>query len=213
MREPRRRPSPVRRCRKEVDLVDAVIKWQKPKGFTAGKVDTLSNGVDVKRMNQRQYAAHRGVTPQRISHLVGEGRIELDENGLIDVAKADLVLDGITKTSVSRHQNRSVGGSLTEARVRTEEFRAHLLELDYRKRVGQVLDAEEAQVAIERLGELLVRDLEQLPTYSDQILDAALTDGLSGVKKKMKELVREIRVTITNNLTLNVVDDEPDIIG
>ena len=58
-----------------------------------------------------------------------------------------------------------------------------------------------------------MRDLEQLPSYSDQILDAALTDGLSGVKKKMKELVREIRVTITDNLTLNVVDDEPDTIG
>ena len=173
----------------------------------------MCNGVDVKRMNQRQYAAHRGVTPQRISHLVGEGRIELDDNGLVDVTKADMALDEAAKTSLSRHQNRSVDGNLTAARVRTEEFRAHLLELDYRKRVGQVLDAEEAQVAIERLGELLVRDLEQLPSYSDQILDAALTDGLSGVKKKMKELVREIRVTITNNLTLNVVDDEPDIIG
>jgi hypothetical protein len=46
----------------------------------------------AKGMTQKQYARHRGVTPQYVNKLVLQGKIELNRDGRIDPKKADAVL-------------------------------------------------------------------------------------------------------------------------
>ncbi len=157
-------------------------------------------------MNQREYAAHRNVTPQRINALVSDGRIQVENDGKIDVAKADLQLDGTADAALARYQKMSATGSLTEARTASESYRGRLLELDYRQRTGEVLDAEDARRAMETLGEMLVRDIDQLQGYADELVSIAVKDGTKGMRARLKAISREIRQTITDNLTLDATD-------
>jgi len=48
----------------------------------------------TKRLNQRQYAKHRGLSAPRISQLVKSGKIPIGEDGKICVGTADAILDG-----------------------------------------------------------------------------------------------------------------------
>jgi len=110
------------------------------------------------RLNQKQYAKHRGVKPQYISRLVREGRISVGRDGLIDSDKADKSLgprgrkaspsvNRPAKPKLSHVRGESATSSLTAARARKALADAELAELQVGHERGLLLRKDEVLAA------------------------------------------------------------------
>lgn len=187
-------------------------------------------------MTQTEYARHRNVSRQAISKLVGSGKIPasafVEEGGrrLIDPAAADFALGetrerivepvdgddddygaGVDPTFGSAAGTRSVQSestaALTKARTATEIYRARMAELQYDQQVGKLLAIEDVTRSMEKCAAVIVRELEQLPNFADEIAAAMTRDGIQGVRVTLKNIARNVRGALEQNMRL--ADDEP----
>lgn len=147
-------------------------------------------------MTQAEFARRKGVTQSAISQAVKADRIRLNDDGLIEVEAAD-----------EFYSQGRVNGQLAKAKTVRETYLAKKAKLDYEKSVGLLLDAEDVKRAMETLGEMLVRDIDQLQGYSDELVSIGAKDGTKGMRVRLKEISREIRRTITDNLKLDATDE------
>lgn len=181
-------------------------------------------------MSQAEYARHRGVSRQAIGNLISAGKIPesamVSENGtrLIDTVAADFALgerriragdvdeggaDDPTfgsRAGTSGAQSSDVG-RLTQARTATEIYRARMAELEYDQMVGKILLTADAINAMERCAAAIVRDMDNLPNLSDEILDAINRDGAPGCRMALKAAARKLRVTLAETMRILISDD------
>jgi len=185
-------------------------------------------------MTQTEYAAHRGVSRQAISKLVKAGKIPPSAfvDGKIDPAAADFALGesrerilsgdadegeefgGADPTFGSAAGTRSAAASdssvarLTQARTATEIYRARTAELEYDQRVGKLLSTEDVTRSMERCAAVIVRELEGLPNFADEIAAAITKDGLPGARQALKNIARNVRLALEQNMRVVADDDE-----
>jgi len=186
-------------------------------------------------MSQTEYAAHRGVSRQAISKLVKAGKIPESAivDGKIDPAAADFALgetrerilssdvddgedfgagDDPTFGSAAGTRSAASGDSsvarLTQARTATEIYRARTAELEYDARVGKLLSTEDVTRSMERCAAVIVRELEGLPNFADEIAAAIAKDGLPGARQALKNIARNVRLALEQNMRVVAADDE-----
>jgi hypothetical protein len=172
-------------------------------------------------MNQTEYARHRGVTKQAVAWLVKAGKIELitkpDGSKVIDAAAADLALGETRERIVTRDDEATdaapaaptsppEGGGLTKAKTATEVYRARLAQLEYEERIGHLLKTDDVTRSAELCGEAIVRDIDRLSTYAEDVAVAFGRGGVPAVRTLLKEIARSLRVTIGANMRLLAAD-------
>ncbi|MEY9110409.1 hypothetical protein ABH999_006605 [Bradyrhizobium yuanmingense] len=186
-------------------------------------------------MTQTEYAAHRGVSRQAISKLVKAGKIPASAfvDGKIDPAAADFALgetrERIMAADVEEGDDELAGGAdptfgsaagtrsvasdssvarLTQAKTATEIYRARTAELEYDQRVGKLLVTEDVTRSMEKCAAVIVRELEALPNFADDVAAALAKDGLPGARVALKNIARNIRLALELNMRVVAADDE-----
>lgn len=188
-------------------------------------------------MTQAEYARHRGVSRPAITKLISSGKIPAsaftvgpDGKRRIDAAAADFALgesreriiaggddDGagddagdptFGSNAGTRSGASSGGAKLTAARTATEIYRARTAELEYEQRVGKLLAVEDVTRAMERCAAIIVRELEQLPNFADDLAAALSRDGVPGMRQVLKNMARDVRGRLEQNMRVAPVEDE-----
>lgn len=156
---------------------------------------------DELAMTQAAYAAHRGVSRQAISKLVGGGKIPVRPDGKIDAAEADRAL-GETRERLD--EPRESGGfmpsqesaGLTKARTATEVYKARVAQLDYEERIGKLRPIDDIRDAAQTVAGALMRVIELLPAMADDLTAAAMRGGpeatRAALKVKRDEMLRDL---------------------
>lgn len=183
-------------------------------------------------MTQAEYARHRGVSRQAIGKLIESGKLPpsvfVQGDGgkrLIDAAAADFAL-GETRERVLldtgdedadgggadptfgsnagavRPGNQENIAALTKARTATEVYRARTAQLEYEQKIGKLLSIEDVTFAMEKCASLIVRELEQLPNFADEIAAALTRDGIQGARVTLKNIARNVRSALEQNMRL-----------
>lgn len=160
-------------------------------------------------ITQAEYARRRGVTRQTINEYVSDGRIALLPNGRIDPDAADKALDDIHKQRVTaRDEPRTPG--LASARAADAIYSARLRQLDYEARVGQLLPTKDVVRAMERCAEDMVRVIDRLPTYAEDLAVAYDRKGIAGLRAALRSAAREQREALAASMSLGDKDADPD---
>jgi hypothetical protein len=161
------------------------------------------------RLNQKQYAKHRGVKPQYISRLVREGRIAVGRDHLIDAEKADKALGPRVKAAAKRAPRaaakprikalprESSTATLTAARARKATADAELAELQVGHERGLLLHKDEVLQAQRQQNANIRTRLRMLPRAFAQQL-AAITSpaeierlALEIIDRELSDLARD----------------------
>lgn len=187
-------------------------------------------------MSQVEYADHRGVSKQAIGKMIKSGKIPTTvRNGrkMIDPAAADFAL-GESRSRVNSDDadprdafgagyapgfgpggGNSGGGAsassssgLTKARTASEVYRAKIAELEFNERIGKLLPVEDVTRAMERCAEMIVRDLDQLPAFADDLAAAFTRSGVAGLRDALKGKARDMRGTLSANMRLTAEPDD-----
>jgi hypothetical protein len=184
-----------------------------------GVMPQSSSGFDDVAMTdhlltQADYARHRGVSRQAIGKAVRLKKIPVHLVGgckLIDPAEADFAL-GVDIARLSDQQpieqiSSVRGGSkpdgLTAARTENERYKTKMLELLYRKRMGELVELSDVKNAVQVLAASLVEVLERIPTERAQFLSGG---GVIETRIKLKAIIREARIEVSQAYA-KVVED------
>ncbi|WP_224406137.1 hypothetical protein [Afifella sp. IM 167] len=177
-------------------------------------------------MTFTQYAAHRGCSQPAISklvkagripttlcprtgkkridpavadHALGETKLRLDEPRPLNVAKGALRPATDEAAAAGAESNSA---ALTKARTVTEEYRAKSAELDYQQRVGRLVAIEDVEASMAKCAEVMVREIDQLPVLADDLATAVSRNGVSGVRKLLKDKARSLRESVASSMRL-----------
>jgi hypothetical protein len=171
-------------------------------------------------MTQAQYARHRGVTRQTIHKLVQSGRIPLitkdDGRKLIDVVVADRALgEARERVVVPDYDSAAQGppvslGELTKARTMTEEYVGRLKQLEFEERIGQLVRIDDVSHAMELCAAAIVRDLDRLSSRAEDLAAALSSGGISSLRGALKEVTRDLRRTLAENMTILAAEEGGD---
>ncbi len=154
-------------------------------------------------VTQAEYARLKNVSPAAISKAVKVGTVLLNKDGLIETEDADAVYT----------PGKNINAQYSTAKAVRETYLARITKIACQKAEGEVLNTEDVRHAMERLGEMLVRDIDQLQGFTDELVSIAIKDGTKGMRRRLKEISRGIRQTIADYLTLEAVGvdmDSPD---
>jgi hypothetical protein len=134
----------------------------------------------IAELSIRGYAKHRGCSHTAVEKAIQQGRIRTTASGLINPEEADR--DWSRNTAAKREPTQpsiTAGGgsvpSYSQSRAIREAYLARLAKLDYEKRSGKLVDAEEVARAITTLAMGTRDGLLAIPTRIAPIL-AAETD-------------------------------------
>lgn len=185
---------------------------------------------DVVWRSQADYARHRGVTPKAIEKAITARRIPAEavrydgRSKLIDVAAADLAwpLSTVRVNTPPEFSDSSstVPGeiadapreapALVKARTESAQIDARSKDLALRKALGEVRDVADVNRSMEIAAIALARDLDQLAARADDLATAFTRNGIDGLRALLKQIGREIRATMANNMRLLEADETAD---
>lgn len=81
-----------------------------------------------------------------------------------------------------------------DAQTREKQIATYLKELELRERLGQLVPATDLEAVANKVGEVIVRVIDRIPSHADAVAAAVAKDGTLGAKARLKEIAREIRV-------------------
>jgi hypothetical protein len=153
----------------------------------AAKVDTKA-----------AFARLIGKTPQYVNKLVVEKKIPVRPDGKIDREKALSALARNTGARMRSNHNGNGDGTAspgyTDARIRVETAIAQLKELEYRKRLGELLPAVEVQKEWGGLVTAAKNKLRSIPrSIAEVILSAQTpTEAEAILRRAIDEALEEL---------------------
>lgn len=175
-----------------------------------GDVDQVAGGAPIVTMTQTEFGRHRGITQQAVSKAIAEGRIPqsaLTTEGRIDVAAAEIALDGATlrldepmPTAAAPETSPPETAALTRARRETEELNHRRLELLLGRQEGLLLEIEDVRHAAELATDSLVGQLERLPFIADDLFAAASSGGVAALRAMLEDKIDGIRRHLARNM-------------
>lgn len=104
-----------------------------------------------------------GVSRQAVSKRIANGTLPTEADGTLDQQRAMRAWYATSRTSGQPGTMNGHAGTLHAARAARETLAARLLELDYRKRAGELVEAEDVVDAGFRVGRVLREALEVVP--------------------------------------------------
>jgi len=115
-------------------------------------------------MGLREYAKHRNVSLKAVQKAIADKRIEcvmLDGHKRIDPNLADkLWLERTSKPKISSNEDIE---NYHKSKAEKEHFLAKHAELDYRARIGELLETRDVKSRIERLNSITRQHLLNIP--------------------------------------------------
>jgi phage terminase Nu1 subunit (DNA packaging protein) len=140
------------------------------------------------RLTGRAYARLRGLSHTSVQKAIKSGRIQADKAGRIDPRAADRAWRTATDPAQVRHKagdeepapghhTGAQGVTYAASRADRESFLAKLAELDYRRRSGELLEAEAVRAEVFKLGRRARDMLLALPERLAPRLAAGLDVG------------------------------------
>lgn len=113
---------------------------------------------------QAEFARLQGWSKSYVTKLKGEGRLVLDDAGLVDVQASLAKITGSTGAP-----ERAAPAVVSESRSRKEHYDAELSRLQYEERIGSVLLADEVQATVTDAATRLRVSLEAWPAQLAQL--------------------------------------------
>ncbi|WGS00102.1 DUF1441 family protein [Bradyrhizobium sp. ISRA443] len=102
--------------------------------------------------------------------------------------------------------------ALRDHQARAAQYTADLKFLDLEERLGRLVPVSEVKSAGAKLGEIVVRVIERLPTFAEAVSAAAIKDGAQGARGTLKEIARQLRTEIAEAMGVIVAEAEPSSI-
>ena len=140
-------------------------------------------------VTQSEYAKAKGVSKQYISKIVKQGKLQLVD-GRIDEELADEILclsDRVSKIDDDSENTQDLHKRYWKARLKFEENRARILELEREEKEQSLIPAEEVRKTLFTKGRMLRDAFLNIP---DRV--AAELAGISDERQIHKILTREI---------------------
>ncbi|MEK9751734.1 MAG: hypothetical protein VW338_00785 [Rhodospirillaceae bacterium] len=189
------------------------------------------DGVGL-RVSLTRLAALKGVSKQAISKRAGrladEGLIELTRKGrelTVSLAEWDTVTEETTDPAklvgrdtaaaargeaLDEEIGKALGGAAnpkgdptyTQELTRKAGYEADLKEIEIRRRRGELMETAQVQVAMERCAEAIVRDIDQIPTFAEDLVAAVGAGGVAAVRDVLKGKARELRDRLARSMNL-----------
>jgi len=88
----------------------------------------------------------------------------------------------------------------TQELTRKAGYDADLKEIEIGRLQGRLREVGDIQASASKVGELMVRDLEQLPSFADDFASALAAGGVQALREELKRRVRAIRESMARNL-------------
>ncbi|TGN86703.1 hypothetical protein EOW77_0019030 [Bradyrhizobium yuanmingense] len=153
-----------------------------------GLLDTRSGDNGTKLVNLAQYDRTIGDVGDAIKEGAAEARAEIE------------AAEPPTSPALRDHQARAA------------QYTADLKFLDLEERLGRLVPVSEVKEAGAKLGEMVVRAIDRLPTFAEAVASAAIKDGAQGARGELKEIARQLRAEIAEAMGVAVADAEPSAI-
>ena len=144
-------------------------------------------------VTQSEYAKAKGVSKQYISKIVKQGKLQLVD-GRIDEELADEILclsDRVSKIDDDSENTQDLHKRYWKARLKFEENRARILELEREEKEQSLIPAEEVRKTLFTKGRVVRDAFLNIP---DRV--AAEIAGISDEKQIHKILTREIMICL-----------------
>ena len=164
----------------------------------------------------RQRGITKGPLSRRVARLEDQGLLTTrpGERGskLINVAEFDKVtgettdavreLNGNTAKTAPLPLSTPGDPVLAREQARRAAYDADLKQLDLKERLGQVVPIDDVEAAMVRVAETMVRTIDQLPSFADDLAAAVAKDGVHGARTFLKSKARDLRDALAKNLRL-----------
>jgi hypothetical protein len=98
----------------------------------------------------------------------------------------------------------------TKELTRKAGFEADLKQIEIEKQRGNLLPIEDVTDAMGRCAEALVREIDQLPTFADDLAAAIAKGGVAALRDSLKKHARQLRETLARSMTLLTSADDQD---
>jgi phage terminase Nu1 subunit (DNA packaging protein) len=189
--------------------------------------DDRSDGMLV---SVSEAARIKGVTKQTISEKLQRLGIATAKRGREKVFRlaeydaaanettdpARLIAQQTTKT-IRGDEPTGAGGEkdpgYTQQLTRKAGFEADLKEIEIQKQRGELLPIAEVSEAMARCAEAIVRDVDQLPTFAEDLAGALARGGVDALRVELKKRARQIRETLARSMTLLATPDDEEAEG
>lgn len=146
-----------------------------------------------------QFTDPARLVAQRTAAAVRGEHAELDERALDDQVARSLAEDGA-----------KADPTYTQALTRKAQYDADVKFEQLKRLRGEVLPVDRVKSAIERCAEAIIREVDQLPSFAEDLAAAVAKAGTIGVRELLKVRVRELRANLERSMTELDVDDEDD---
>ncbi len=177
----------------------------------------------------------KGVTKQTISEklarLVGEGRLTTAQRGrekVFSLAAYDEAANETTDPArlLARSTVRETRGDLlaqslpagverdptyTKELTRKAGYDADLKQIEIEKQRGQLLAIDDVTDAMSRCAEAMVRDIDQLQTFAEDLGAAMSRGGVAAIREELKKRSRQLRETLKQSMTLLATAEDDEI--
>jgi DNA-binding transcriptional ArsR family regulator len=92
-------------------------------------------------------------------------------------------------------------GALRDAQTEKAQWEARRSALDVSERMGKLVPVAEVETAMVRAGEAIVRAIEQLPSFANEIMSAS-REGEPALRRKLRDIKDQLRRRAADALTL-----------
>lgn len=180
------------------------------------------------RVSVSELAKIKGVTKQtiseRLARLVEQQLIEVRKRGrekTVSLAEWDTVTAETTDPARLVARDLRGGRSLdddvadnisggkapadptyTKELTRKAGYDADLRKIDIDRQRGLLLEIGDVRVAMEECAAAIVRDIDQLPAYADDLAAAMSRAGVPGLRDALKAKAKQLRETLARSMSL-----------
>jgi hypothetical protein len=147
---------------------------------------------------------------KRVNRLEALGAIKTwpGERGmkLVNVAEFDKA-SGRTGDAVRQRNGRAALRPvnpndlvLSEQQARRAAYDADLKKLELDERLGKVLAIDDVETAVTLIAEALVRKIDQLPSFADEVASAVARDGAQGARGILRKVALTLRTLLADEM-------------
>lgn len=106
--------------------------------------------------------------------------------------------------------NAKADPTYTQQLTRKAQFEADLKEMELKRQRGELLAIEDVRKAMEYCAELMVRDIDQLANFAEEVAAAVSKSGVPGAREILKAKSRALRERLAASMSLQPETEEEE---